>query len=333
LQIHAHAAHGPRHDLVPFTYTAEPLGADQITIRISHCGICQSDVHLLDDHYGGMTRFPFVGGHELVGTVAEVGPAVRHLAVGQRVGVGPYRGACLHCDLCSHGRDNLCAKKQLTVVGHHGGFADAIRVDAGFAFPIPDEIPSAEAAPLLCAGLTVYAPLSRTTPEMRVGVMGVGGLGHLAIQFAARRGNHVTVVSTTPSKEADARALGAHDFVVSTDAAAVARAAGRLDLLLITSFGAVDWASILGLLGPGGRACLVGSSLTPIGIPAAMLITGQQAIEGSAAGSRAAMRDMLAFAARHGVRPQIERMPWARINEAVERVRRGDARYRVVLEG
>jgi len=332
MDIHAFAAHGPRHDLVPFTYTAAPLGPDQVTIRITHCGICQSDVHLLDEHLPGMSSYPFVGGHEIVGTVDELGGAVRHLAVGQRVGVGPYRGACLHCDACTHGSENLCAQKQLTVMGHHGGFADAIRVDASFAFPIPDEIPSAEAAPLLCAGLTVYAPLARTTPEMRIGIAGIGGLGHLAIQFAARRGNHVTVLSTTAGKEADARALGAHDFVVANDPASLARAAGRLDFLLITSFGATDWAATLGLLAPGGRACLVGSSMSPIGIPAALLIMGQQAIEGSAAGGRGAMRDMLAFAARHRIQPQLERMPWAKINEAVDRVRRGVARYRVVLE-
>ena len=186
---------------------ARALGPHDVEIRISHCGICHSDVHLVDGDWG-MGSYPMVPGHEIVGTVAALGPEVRHLEAGARVGVGWQRGACLACESCGAGDENLCAENEATCVGHHGGFADRIRLDGRFAFPIPEGLASENAAPLLCGGATVYSPLRRwVKPSMRVGVVGIGGLGHLGLQFARAMGCEVTAISSTPDKEAEARSL------------------------------------------------------------------------------------------------------------------------------
>ncbi len=330
--IRAFAASASQAPLSSMEYDPGPLGLREVRIDITHCGVCHSDISLIDDHHG-MAAFPVIAGHEIVGTVAAVGDAVEHLSVGQRVGVGPYRASCLHCHTCTSGRENLCPDRELTVLGHHGGFAEAIQVPAAFAFPIPDGLPSKFAAPLLCAGLTVYAPITRySTPESRVGVMGIGGLGHLAIQIASRRGAEVTVFSTSASKEAEARAFGAHHFVNVNDAEALAAAARSVDLLLSTTYAAVQWSTYLATLRPDGVLCNVGASMAPLDIPAALLTLDQLTIAGSAAGSRADMQSMLEFCARHEVAPQVESMPMSEINAALDRVRSREVRYRVVLE-
>ncbi|MCG8424604.1 MAG: NAD(P)-dependent alcohol dehydrogenase [Proteobacteria bacterium] len=330
--IHAYAAREARGTLTPFQYEMAPLGAHDVIIDITHCGVCYSDVAFIDNELGSAT-YPLVPGHEIIGLVRAVGTAVDHLEVGQRVGVGPYRSACLHCSYCTSGRENLCTSSELTIVGHHGGFASAIQLSASFAFPIPDGLQSTIAAPLLCAGITVFAPLRRhAAPGRHVGVLGIGGLGHLAIQYAHARGCEVTVFSSTPAKEEQARQFGADHFVAVKQAGAMDRAAGSIDFLLSTSYGGLDWSALLNVLRPDGRICVVGSSMEPIGIPAAMLIMKQLAISGSAAGSRSDMQEMLAFSAQRGVRAQVEVMPMEQVNQAVERVRSGAARYRVVLE-
>ena len=190
----AYAAHEQKGPLAPFVYEPGELGPNDVEIRVSHCGICHSDVHLVDGDWGA-SSYPMVPGHEIVGTVAAAGPAVRQLAVGQRVGVGWQCGACLECEWCVSGQENLCAQEEATCVERPGGFAERIRVDGRFAFPIPDALRSEHAAPLLCGGVTVYAPLARfARPSLRVGVIGIGGLGHLALQFARAMGCEVTAL-------------------------------------------------------------------------------------------------------------------------------------------
>lgn len=331
-RILTYAAQAAKQPVQPLEYDPGALGPDEVRIDITHCGICASDVSMVDDEFG-MSTFPLVGGHEIVGTIAAVGGAVSHLTVGQRVGVGPYRAACLHCACCTGGRENLCQDKQLTIMGHHGGFANAIQLSAAFAFPLPDALASELAAPLLCAGLTVYAPIARhSSPTSRVGVIGMGGLGHLAIQIASRRGSEVTVFSTSPSKEEEAKRFGADHFINIKDPQELAGATGTIDLLLSTTYAAVQWSSYLPVLRPDGHLCNVGASMSPIDIPAAMLTLSQLTISGSAAGSRKDMIEMLAFCARHRIAPQIERMPMTEINAALDRVRNREARYRMVLE-
>lgn len=333
MSISAWAALKARSPLEAFRYDPAPLGPGDVEIRISHCGICHSDLHLIDDDWGG-GRYPLVPGHEIVGTVTRLGPGVSHLKPGQRVGVGWQRSACGECEYCRAGEDNLCARSQATCVGHHGGFAAAIITDSRFAFPLPEALESAQAAPLLCAGVTVFSPLRRhgVGPGTRVGVVGVGGLGHLGLQFAARLGASVTALSSSAGKGEDARRFGAADFLLSSDAAAMQKARRSLDFILSTVNVDLPWGDYLRLLRPNGKLCFVGAAPGTLGIRPGELIGGQRTLVGSAIGGRAMMADMLAFAAEHGVRPRIEALPMDQVNAAVQRVATNQARYRMVLE-
>ena len=331
MSFHAHAAHSKKSALKPFVYEPAPLGPHDVEIRISHCGICHSDVHLVDGDWG-MGSYPMVPGHEIVGTVTALGPEVRHLEAGARVGVGWQRGACLACDSCIAGDENLCAQNVATCVGNHGGFADRVRLDGRFAFPIPEGIASENAAPLLCGGATVYSPLRRwVKPSMRVGVVGIGGLGHLGLQFAAAMGCEVTAISSTPDKEAEARGFGAHHFLATREPKALRSAASSLDFILSTVFATPDWDALLGALRPNGVLCLVGATSEPLSVQAFTLLGGQKTVTGSAIGGRPAIREMLAFAARHGVAAKTQVRPLAEADAALGDVRKGRARYRIVL--
>jgi uncharacterized zinc-type alcohol dehydrogenase-like protein len=331
MSFHAYAAHSKRSALKPFVYEPPPVGPHDVEIRISHCGICHSDVHLVDGDWG-MGSYPMVPGHEIVGTVAAVGPEVQHLEIGARVGVGWQRGACLACDSCIAGDENLCARNLATCVGNHGGFADRVRLDGRFAFPIPEGLDSENAAPLLCGGATVYSPLRRwVRSSMRVGVVGIGGLGHLGLQFAAAMGCEVTAISSTPDKEAEARGFGAHHFLATREPEALGSAASSLDFILSTVYATPDWEGLLRALRPNGVLCLVGATSEPLAVEAFTLLGGQKTVTGSAIGGRPAIREMLAFAARHGVAAKTQVRPLAEADAALGDVRKGRARYRVVL--
>jgi uncharacterized zinc-type alcohol dehydrogenase-like protein len=257
---------------------------------------------------------------------------VRGLAAGDRVGVGWQRGACLACEACLAGDENLCAENQATCVFNHGGFADAVRVDSRFAFRIPDGLASDAAAPLLCGGATVYSPLRRwVRSSMKVGVIGIGGLGHLALQFSRAMGCEVTAISTSPDKEAEARSFGAHRFVATREKNALRSAAGSLDFILSTVFASQDWPGLVGVLRPNGVLCVVGGPPEPISVPAFALIGAQKTIAGSVIGGRPTIREMLEFAARHGVAAKTELRPMSEADAGLAHVRAGKARYRVVL--
>ncbi len=329
--IHAHAAHEPRAPLTPYAIETGPLRPFEVELAVTHCGICHSDIHLIDDDWQ-ISQYPLVPGHEVVGTVAACGPAVTDVRVGQRVGVGWQSGSCLTCEWCLRGDEMCCAQAEATCVGRPGGFADRLRVDSRFAHPLPDALTSEHAAPLLCAGITVYAPLAADVrPGMRVGIIGIGGLGHLALQFARAMGAEVTAFSTTPEKAAEAERCGARHFVVSSDARQMEQARGTLDYLLSTVTVPLDWPLWLDLLRHRGTLTLVGASPGTVSVSPMALIVGQKAIRGSAIGGRAAMRAMLAFAARTGVRPQVEVVPLREVNAALAKVRANQARYRIVL--
>jgi uncharacterized zinc-type alcohol dehydrogenase-like protein len=329
--IHAYAAHEMKGPLRPFSYEPAALGPNDVEIAITHCGICHSDVHLVDGDWG-IGTYPMVPGHEIIGSVTAVGGEVRHLRRTDRVGVGWQRGACLSCEQCGSGEENLCPANQATCVGHHGGFADRIRLDARFAFPVPDVLSSESAAPLLCGGITVYSPLRRLArPSMRVGVVGIGGLGHLGLQFARAMGCEVTALSSSPDKEAEAMGFGAHRFLAISDPKALASAAGTLDLILSTVYLPSDWSGLLNALRRNGTLCLVGAPAEPLSVPPFLLVIGQKSVTGSAIGGRPAIREMLAFAARHGVGARAQVRPLAEADAAFDEVRRGRARYRMVL--
>lgn len=332
MTIHAYAAPHAGEALAPFDYAPGPLGPWDVEIAITHCGVCHSDLHLIDNDWG-VSRYPLVPGHEIVGHVAGRGAAVDWLSDGERVGVGWQRGACLVCDACLSGRENLCPRNRATCVGEHGGFAERIRVDARFAFPIPDDLPAEGAAPLLCGGVTVYSPLRTfgVTARTRAAVIGIGGLGHLALQYLRAFGCDVTAISSSPGKEADALALGADRFVLEADLARNLRAAGPFDFILSTVFADLNWGTFLNALAPDGRLCLVGVPRNPLSVPALPLISGRKSLSGSPIGSRSDVREALALAARHGIAARAEVVPMADVNVAVEKVRANRARYRMVL--
>ncbi len=334
MKINAWAARKAAARLTPFSYDLSGApGAFDVDVRISHCGICHSDLHLIDNDWM-ISEYPLVPGHEIVGTVTAVGSQVTGLEVGRRVGIGWQRGSCMHCEHCISGEENFCAEQQATCVGHFGGFAEAIRVDSRFAFVIPEGLAPENAAPLLCGGVTVYTPfrLYEVPPHARVGVVGIGGLGHLALQFARAMGFEVTAFSSTPDKEQDALEHGAHHFVSSTDGAGMQSLQGRFDFILSTVFADLDWMQYVGLLRPKGKLCFVGAPQSEVSFPAFALIGGAKSLCGSVIGGRPMIREMLDFSARHGIVARTELFPLAEANTAVEKLRRNDVRFRAVLE-
>jgi uncharacterized zinc-type alcohol dehydrogenase-like protein len=330
--IRAYAATAAGRPLEPYQFVPEPLRAMEVDIAVTHCGMCHTDLHLAQNDFG-ITPFPLVPGHEAVGTVAQVGSAVTEVRVGQRVGVGWLAGADFTCRQCLVGLDNMCASGQPTCVGHAGGYADRLRADARLAFPIPDGLASEHAAPLLCAGVTVFAPLLRHVRAIdRVGIIGVGGLGHLALQYARAMGCHVTAFSTSPDKEAEARGFGAHDFVAASAAGALAARAATCDFLLYCATADLPWADYLGVLRPDGKLCLVGFPASKaVDVSVIPLIFGQKSVLASGIGSRAEMHAMLEFSALHGVVPQVELYPMREVNAVMDRLARNEVRYRAVL--
>jgi uncharacterized zinc-type alcohol dehydrogenase-like protein len=331
--IQAQAALVKGGPLEAFSYQPAELGPSDVEIEISHCGLCHSDIHLIDDGWS-RSKYPLVPGHEIVGTVVAMGNAVQHLQLGQRVGVGWQRSACLECDLCLGGEENLCARQQATCMGHHGGLADRIRLDGHFAFALPQELDSAVVAPLLCGGVTVYAPMRRygIDATSSVAVIGIGGLGHMALLMLRALGCEITAFSTSPAKRAEALGMGAHDFAASTDAKDIRKHFGRFDLILSTVHARLDWTTYLQTLKPNGTLCLLGIPPGIIQFPPSLLITGQRSITGSDIGGRAVIREMLRFVTRHGIAPQVQRMPMSEANAGLTRLRQNQVRYRLVLE-
>ena len=331
--INAYAAHVAGGKLEPFPFDPGPLGKDEIEINVEYCGICHSDLSMLDNEWG-ISQYPLVAGHEAVGTVAARGETVTHLEIGQRVGLGWFARSCLTCDWCVGGDRNLCPTGQGTIVGRPGAFADKVRAQAAWAVPLPDGLNAATVGPLFCGGITVFNPIVQfdVKPTDRVGVIGIGGLGHMALRFLDAWGCEVTAFSTSPDKEAEARSLGADKFVNSRDPEALAAIAGSLDLILSTVNADLDWDAYVGALRPRGRLHLVGVTPSPVSSQIFPLILGQKSLSGSPVGSPATIAKMLEFAARHHIEPIVEVFPFAKINEAMDKLRDGKPRYRLVLE-
>lgn len=326
------AAHAAGAELLPFRYEPGDLGPYEVEIDISHCGICHSDLHLISNDWG-ISQYPFIPGHEVIGAVRGVGASVRSLQVGQRVGLGWQSNSCGECEWCTQGMENLCALAEATCVRRHGGYADRVRANARFVFPIPEALASENAAPLLCGGITVYNPLRshNINPSSRVGVIGIGGLGHLAIQFARVFGADVTAFSTSAEKEEEARGLGAHHFVNTRETRAIKEVAGRLDFVLSTINADQDWSVYIQALRPTGTLCFVGIPPSPISVQAFPLIAGVRSITGNPTGSPHRIREMLDVAARHGVKAITQCFPMSKVNEALEKVKKNKVRYRAVL--
>jgi len=328
--ILGYAARAVGQPLEPFTYEPTTLGEHDVRVSISHCGVCHTDIHAIDDYYG-ITTYPFVPGHEIVGYVSAVGPAASELKEGDRVGIGWQGRSCGECEWCLKGEEQLCMHiVQAATWLPHGGFSSSVTVDSRFAYPLPDAMPSEFAAVLMCAGITVYSPLRSfaAPPARKIGVIGVGGLGHLALQFARALGYEVTALSSSPDKEDQALAFGADHFVVS-DPTSLSELEFTFDLLLCTASGKIDWVPLLDTLKKDGKLILVG--FPDVEFNSTDLVAHQLSIVASFLGNRAAMREMLSFAQAQAITPAIELMPMSQVNEALQRVRENKARYRIVL--
>lgn len=323
---------GPKQAMTLETIEFGPLGTDEVEVAVEHCGLCHSDLSILNNDWG-ISQFPATLGHEVIGRVTAVGTNAKGVVVGQRVGIGWFSGSCMHCRQCMSGSQHLCATGTMTIVGHRGGFASHVRAHWAWAVPLPEGLNAADAGPLLCGGITVFSPLAmHAKPTDRVGVIGIGGLGHMALKFAAAYGCDVTAFTSSESKFDEARGFGAHHVVSSRDSAAIGKLAGRFDLLISTVNVPLDWGAIINTLAPNGRLHLVGAVLEPVPVPAFSLILGQRCVSGSPTGSPVGIGTMLDFAARHGVAPQVERFPMSRIDDAFARLESGKARYRIVLD-
>ena len=310
------------------------LGENAVDVRVTHCGICHTDVGMAHNEWG-FTRYPFVPGHEIVGTVAAMGRNVAGLAIGQRVGVGAINGSCMTCDQCMRGAQHVCPKMTATIFGgHHGGFASHVRVDDWrFAFAVPAEIASEHAGPLMCAGSTVFSPLVHygVRPTDRVAVVGIGGLGHLALQYFAKWGCEVTAISSNPAKRDEALGFGAHSFIATGEPGALRRAKGTFDFILSTVGVDLPWGEYLATLRPQGKLCIAGTSPSPVPVGLMQLLSSELSVVAGKTGAVADTRAMLDFTARHRITPKIETFPMAEANTALERARKGTVRYRAVL--
>ncbi|EQC41549.1 hypothetical protein SDRG_01511 [Saprolegnia diclina VS20] len=342
---HGQAAFEPSLDVKPHTYAAKPFDEEyDVEIKVTHCGICGSDLHTLTGGWGEI-KYPMVVGHEILGHVVRVGSKVDQTkyAIGTRVGVGAQCGSCLDCAQCDQHKEQLCPGFLGTYNGEttdgyitQGGYADYYRCHAQFVVPIPDALPSASAAPLLCAGITTYSPLKThgAGPGTKVGVLGVGGLGHLGIQWAVALGAHVTALSSSNRKEQECKeVLGAHAFLNYNDPAAAAAAAQQFDIVLCTSYGAdTNWGALFNLIATEGKFVLIAVPEKPISFHAFAVVPRQITIVGSIIGSPSMIEEMLQFAVEKDVRAIVQVMPMAEAAAALQKVHNGDVRFRIVLE-
>ena len=342
LQTRGYAATGPESPLGPFDFARREPGPRDVLIEILYCGICHSDIHQARNEWGN-SAYPMVPGHEIVGRVAGAGREVVRFREGDEVGVGCFVDSCRECASCREGEEQFCETHLVSTYNSterdgrtptYGGYSTQIVVDENYVLRVRDDQPLEGVAPLLCAGITTYSPLRRykVGPGQRVGVVGLGGLGHMGVKLAAAMGAEVTVFSTSPSKERDARSLGAHDFVVTREAQALEALAGRYDFVLDTVSAAHDPVPYLNLLRRDGAMVLVGAPEQPLGVSAFSLIMRRRTLAGSLIGGIRETQEMLDYCAEHRITSDVEVISASRINEAYDRTVRGDVKYRFVID-
>ena len=331
-RISGYAAMQAGGPLEPFSYDAGDLSPSEVEIDVAYCGICHSDLSMIDDEWG-MSQFPLVGGHEVIGTVAAVGSNVQGLQEGMTVGLGWHSAYCGQCASCREGDQNLCSTAEGTIVARHGGFADKVRADAASIVVIPEGLDLESAGPLFCGGITVFNPLVQFGVKStdKVAVIGIGGLGHIALQFLNAWGCEVTAFTSSESKRQEALEMGAHKTLNSRDPQEIEAAAGSFDFIISTVNVKLDWNLYLNTLKPKGRLHFVGATLEPLDLGVFSLIMAQRSVSGSPVGSPATIAKMLEFAKQHDIKPRIEVFPMNEINTAFDHLKSGKARYRIVL--
>ncbi|MGK3988708.1 NAD(P)-dependent alcohol dehydrogenase [Sorangium sp. So ce136] len=341
-KIQAWGASAAGKPLAPMSIERREPGPRDVVIEILFCGVCHSDIHQARDEWSG-AMFPMIPGHEIVGRVTRVGGEAKKFAVGELAGVGCMVDSCRACGPCTEGLEQFCEKGNAPTYNGtemdrktptYGGYSTEIVVDEGYALRVPTGLDPAGVAPLLCAGITTYSPLRQQgcKPGDRVGVVGLGGLGHMAVKLAASMGAKVTVLSTSAAKEADARRLGAADFVVTKGGNAFERLAGKFDIIVDTVSAPHDYNAYLGLLRPRRAMVLVGAPPAAVPVQPFSLIMGGKQLAGSLIGGIAETQEMLDHCEKHGIVSDIEIIPIQKINEAYERVLASDVRYRFVID-
>ena len=337
-----YATQGPASRLEPFTFERREPGPHDVLIEILYCGICHSDIHQARNEWGG-SMYPMVPGHEIVGRVTRVGSRATRFTVGELAGVGCFVDSCRMCESCKDGLEQYCDdhlvltyngterdEKTLT----YGGYSSHIVVDEQYTLKVSPKLPPANTAPLLCAGITTYSPLRhfKTAPGQRVGVVGLGGLGHMAVKLAASMGAEVTVFSTSKSKEQDAQRLGAHDFVLSKNSKSLDALANRFDLLLDTVSAPHDLNAYLNLLRRDRAMVLVGAPAKPLEVHVFSLLLKRRTLAGSIIGGIRETQEMLDYCADKNITSDVEVIPIDQVQAAYERMIKGDVRYRFVID-
>lgn len=340
----AYAAQDPKSALGAHTIQRRAATDEDVVIDIAFCGVCHSDLHQARDewHDAAPTKYPCVPGHEIVGTVREVGAKVQRFKRGDRVAVGCMVDACRACANCLRGLEQYCTSGPVFTYnsgdkhgGHTmGGYSESVVVAESFVLRVPEGLDLAAAAPLLCAGITTYSPLRhwKVGPGKRVGVVGLGGLGHMAVKFARAMGAHVTLFTTSASKIEDGKRLGAHDVIVTREQGALAKVRSSFDFVLDTVSADHDINAYLELLSLDGTLCLVGAPERPLPVKAFSLLLPRRSFAGSGIGGIAETQEMLDFCAQNKIQSDIELIPMQRINEAYERLLASDVRYRFVID-
>lgn len=333
INVNAYASKTVGAELEKFQYQLTQIGNEQVDIKVHYCGLCHSDLSMINNEWG-QSQYPLVPGHEIVGEVMALGSEVKGLKVGDKVGMGWFSASCMHCNQCMDGKQHLCGSAEGTIVGRHGGFADVVRGHWSWATLLPKGIDMAKAGPLFCGGITVFNPivLSGVQPTDKVGVIGIGGLGHIALKFLKAWGCEVTAFTSNKDKTNALKKMGAHNVVDSTDPKDLEGIAGTLNFILNTTNVKLDWNSYLTTLAPQGKLHTVGAVLEPMEIPAFSLIAGEKSLGGSPLGGIALTRKMLDFCVRHDIYPTVEEFKMEDVNAAIKHLENGKARFRVVLK-
>ena len=330
--IKAYAAMSKGSSLELYEYEAEPLKPNEVNIKVESCGICHSDISAIDGSWG-ISKYPMVAGHEVIGEIIGTGSDVSLHKIGDRVGLGWHSGYCNDCVQCDAGDHNFCSSTKKTVFSQHGGFAEQVTADQVSVIPIPTGLKHEDAGPLLCGGITVFTPIVEfnINKNHKVGIIGIGGLGHLALKFYKALGCHVTAFTNSDDKDNLLKSLGADEIVSSTDKSKIKNLVGQFDLIISTVNVKLDWNLFLSTIKPRGRLHFVGAVLAPIETSVFSLMSGRKSISGSPVGSPNNIRKMLDFCAQHNISPMTEHFKFSEINSAIEKLRNNRIRFRAVL--
>lgn len=338
----AYAAQSATTPLAPFSVDRREIGPHDVEIDILYCGVCHSDIHTVRNEWGG-TRYPVVPGHEIIGRITRTGGEVKQFKTGELAGVGCFVDSCRECPKCKAGLEQYCEEGMTQTYGGtdrktgqqtYGGYSTKIIVDDRYVLKVPASLPPEGVAPLLCAGITTYSPLRhwKVGKGHKVAVLGLGGLGHMAVKLAASFGAEVTMLSGSPSKEADAKRLGAHHFVLTSDPAAMKQLQNRFDFIINTVSAPHDYSAYINTLNTDGVMICVGAPPQPIPVAAMSLIFQRRSIVGSLIGGIAETQEMLDYCAAHNITSDVEVIPIQQVNEAYERMMKGDVKYRFVID-